>query len=82
MDPSLLSVPASVVPSPFVVVLLGMRVPFGVGSMMARMEGKKQHLAHVRRKDVRPRLRNGYAICGLGQWFCLDLCGFGCFSCV
>jgi hypothetical protein len=57
-----------------------MRVLFGVGSMMARMEGKKQPLAHVRRKDVLPRLRNGDAICGRGQWFCLDLCGFGCFS--
>jgi hypothetical protein len=39
----LISVPSSVVPSPFVVVLLGMRVLFGVGSMMARMEGNKQH---------------------------------------
>jgi hypothetical protein len=78
----LMSVPSSVVPSLFVVVLLGMRVPCGVGSMMARRAGKKPHLAQVRRKDVLPRLRNGDATCGRGQWFCLDLGGFGGFSCV
>jgi hypothetical protein len=35
--------------------------------MMARMAGKKPHLAHVRRKDVLPRLRHGYATVDLGS---------------
>jgi predicted ATPase len=51
---------------------------FTEGFDTADLQEAKQHLANLRRKHLRRRLRNDLSVCRHGRLFCHELCGCCC----